>query len=144
GRLRQATTLYDEEGRVIGVAPQYGFVTFNPEGSNHWLYRFFHEDSPARLDNSQLYMASTYDALAAGFVRREYIDGILKTYPEAAQKRYLDGTWDSFEGRVYPGFEPSLHRLPRIALDPHWRLFESIDHGFTNPTAVGWWVLTPP
>ena len=144
GRLRRETALYDEQQHLIGYAPQYGLVTFNPEGSNHWLYRFFSQDSQDKLDNSALYMASTYDGLKAGFVRQDYIDGILKTYPEAAQKRYLEGTWDSFEGRVYPGFEPSIHRIPRIPLNPVWRLFESIDHGFTNPTAVGWWCLTPP
>ena len=144
GRLRKETALYNEEQHLIGYAPQYGFVTFNPEGSNHWLHRFFHPESKERLDNSVLYMASTYDGLKAGFVRQEYIDGILKTYPEAAQKRYLEGSWDSFEGRVYPQFEPGTHRIPKIPLQKHWRLFESIDHGFTNPTAVGWWCLTPP
>ena len=144
GRLRKETALYDEEGKLIGYAPQYGFVTFNPEGSNHWLYRFFHEDSKEKLDNSKLYMASTYDGLAAGFIRQEYIDGILKTYPEAAQKRYLEGTWDSFEGRIYPQFEPGIHRIPRMPLKSEWRLFESIDWAPQNPTAVGWWALTPP
>lgn len=144
GRLRKETQLYDEEGRLIGVAPQQGLITFNPEGSNHWIYKYFHPDSPDRLPDSALYMASTYDALAAGFVRQDYVDGILRTYPEAAQKRYLEGSWDSFEGRIYPQFEPGVHRIPKIPLQPHWRLFESIDQGFVNPTAVGWWVLTPP
>ncbi len=144
GRLRKETALYDEEQRLLGYAPQYGFVTFNPEGSNHWLYRFFHDASPKKLENSQLYMASTYQGRDAGFVSQAYITGILKTFPEAAQKRYLEGSWDSFEGRVYPGFEPTIHRIQRLPLDPCWRLFESIDHGFTNPTAVGWWCLTPP
>lgn len=144
GRLRKETPLYNEEQQLLGYARQYGLVTFNPEGSNHWLHKFFHPDSPDRLADSQLYMASTYDGLSAGFVRQEYIDGIIKTYPEAAQKRYLEGSWDSFEGRVYPQFEPSVHRIPRIPVKSHWRLYESIDHGFTNPTAVGWWCLTPP
>ena len=144
GRLRKETPVYDPEGRLLGYAPQQGFVTFNPEGSGHWLWKYFHEDSVHKLPDSHLYMASTYDALKAGFIRQDYIDGILRTYPEAAQKRYLEGSWDAFEGRIYPQFDPSVHRIPKIPLQPSWRLFESIDHGFVNPTAVGWWILTPP
>lgn len=144
GRLRKETPVYDEEGKLLGYAPQQGIITFNPEGRNHWTWKYFHPDSPDKLPDSMLYMASTYDSLKAGFVRQAYIDGILRTYPEAAQKRYLEGSWDSFEGRVYPQFEPGTHRISKIPLQKHWRLFESIDHGFTNPTAVGWWALTPP
>ena len=144
GRLRKETPVYDPEGRLLGYAPQQGFVTFNPEGSGHWLWKYFHEDSAHKLPDSRLYMASTYDALKAGFIRQDYIDGILRTYPAAAQKRYLQGSWDAFEGRIYPQFDPSAHRIPKIPLQPAWRLFESIDHGFVNPTAVGWWILTPP
>ena len=144
GRLRRETPLYDEEQKLLGYAPTFGLVTFNPEGSSHWLYKFLHPDSTARIPDSAIYMASTYEGAAAGFVQPEYIEGIKRVYPEAAQKRYLEGTWDSFQGRIFPDFDPAVHRIPRITPEPRWYLYETIDWGPQSPTAVGWYAFTPP
>ena len=145
-RLRKTTTLYDEHDRAWGVAPNYGFLTFNPEGSDHFIYDTFHEKSPNRNPNAKLYMASTYDSLAANFVSQEYVDNMLAVFGanEAQKKRYMEGAWDIFEGRVYPAFDPQVHGLDRFQIQPYHQLYESIDHGSTNPTAVGWWIWTEP
>ena len=146
GRLRKKTpwtmpdgTLAQYQGRTL-YAPTYGLVTFNPEGRN-WIWKYFHKESPDCQPNHLLYMASTFDGAAAGFVDQEYVKRMLRVYPEAARKRYLEGSWDVFEGRVYPMFDPAIHVLPKIERRPHWLLYESIDHGLRNPTAVQWWAV---
>jgi hypothetical protein len=142
-RLRKQTPLMDRAGTLLGHAKTYGFATFNPEGTNSYLWKLFHPESPDRQADYQLYMASTYDGLAAGFTSPEYVNGMLAVFPESARKRYLDGAWDVFEGRIYPECDVT-HRLTDVSLKPWWKLCESIDHGLQNPTAVGWWAITDP
>jgi hypothetical protein len=147
GRLRKKSPWPMADGGVTlapdgtpWVAPTYGLVTFNPEGRN-WVWKYFHEQSPDHQPDYHLYMASTFDGQAAGFISKEYVERMLRVYPEAARKRYLDGSWDIFEGRVYPMFDRDDHVLARIDRQPTWLLYESIDHGLRNHTAVGWWAL---
>ena len=143
-RLRKDTVLYDDKGRAIGIAPTYGLLTFNPEGSDHFLWKYFHPDSKDHKSNYKLYMASTFESMSAGFVTKEYVDNMLSVFPEQARKRYLEGAWDIFEGRVYPAFEPAIHGLASYKIQPWHKLYETIDHGSINPTAVGWWIWTEP
>ena len=148
GRLRKQTMLLKPDGQPLRhpdgtplYAPTYGLATFNPEGRSHWIWRFFHPDSPEKKEGYKLYEAQTYDGLAAGFVSKEYVDGMLAVFPPEAVKRYLEGSWDVFEGRIYPMFAVETHVLDHIPVKPHWRLYETIDHGIQNPTAVGWYAV---
>lgn len=144
-RLRRQTPLIGDDDRPMTVdgqvltAPTYGFCTFNPEGTSSYLWRFFHPDSQEKKQGYQLYQASTYDGLAAGFIPQDYVDDMLKVFPPEARKRYLDGSWDIFSGRIFPQFSMDVHVLDYIRPLPHWKIYESIDHGLKNPTAVGWW-----
>lgn len=149
-RLRRMVTLLDEKGCPLTgpdgkdlIAPTYGFATFNPEGTQSFLWKFFHPDSPDRQPDYKLYQATTYDGLAAGFVRQDYVDAMLSVYPEAARKRYLDGSWDVFEGKVFSNFDPTVHVIDPIPLSPTWTYYVSIDHGLKNPTSAGIWAITP-
>jgi hypothetical protein len=148
-RLRKRTVLYgpsktpltDANGHQL-EAQTYGFLAFNPEGTSSYIWRFFHPDSPEKKEGYQLYEASTYDGLAANIISQDYVDSMLAVFPEQARKRYLDGAWDVFEGRIYPLFAADTHVLREpIRVQPHWKLYESIDHGLQNPTAVGWWAV---
>lgn len=149
-RLRRLTPLLDDAGQPIrgadGVdlmAPTYGFATFNPEGTASYLYRFFHPESPTKKPDYQLYQATTYDGLKAGFVTQDYVDAMLSVFPEQAQKRYLEGSWDVFEGKVFSSFDPAVHVIPPVALRSDWDYYVSMDHGTTNPTSIGIWAVTP-
>ena len=118
--------------------PNFNFGTFNPEGTSSYIWRYFHSDSPEKKRNYQLYQATTYDGMAAGFVTKEYVDRLLAVYPENARRRYLEGAWDVFSGRVYPAFDTQNHVIHTIKPKPHWLVYETIDHGLQNPTAVLW------
>ena len=152
-RLRKQTPVLGEGAQPVHtatgdplIAQTYGWATFNPEGTNSYLWRFFHPDSPDRKPGYQLYQASTYDGLRAGFLSQDYVDGMLAVFPENARRRYLEGAWDVYEGRVFPQFDPDIHVLDHETLVRYVRrqtvlCYESIDHGLTNPTAVGWWAI---
>lgn len=145
GRLRKQTPFPMSDGTTIKwptgqevYAPTYGLVTFNPEGRN-WIWKYFHPESPDVQPGHVMYQATTFDGLAAGFIDKSYVDRMLRVYPEHARKRYLEGSWDIFEGRVYPAFDEQIHVLRHIERRPSWLIYESIDHGLQNPTAVQWW-----
>jgi hypothetical protein len=149
-RLRRLTPLLDEDGEPLKgpdgkalIAPTYGFATFNPEGTASYLYRFFHPDSPTKKTDYTLYQATTYDGLKAGFVTQEYVDAMLAVFPEQARKRYLDGSWDVFEGKVFSQFDLDTHVIEPLALRADWDYYVSMDHGLTNPTSIGVWAVTP-
>ena len=67
-----------------------------------------------------------------------YVDNLKNNYNDIWVNRYLYGSWDAFEGQIYPDFEPSVHIVPDFSPDPGWRRFIAIDHGRTNPTAILW------
>jgi len=156
-RLRRQTPLIGDDDKPMCVngqpltAPTYGYVTFNPEGTNSYIWRYFHPDSPerpctcstgtaaCRQHHFKLYQASTYDGLKAGFIPKDYVDGMLAVFPPDARRRYLEGAWDVFSGRIFPQFEVNVHVIDYIRAEPHWKIYESIDHGIKNPTAVQWW-----
>jgi len=148
-RLRRITPLYDQGKPLLRpdgkqyVAPTYGFVTFNPDGTGSFLWKYFHPDSPHKQPDYKLYQATTYDGLNAGFVRQDYVDAMLAVFPEQAAKRYLEGSWDVFEGKVFSQFDPQSHVIPPVPLDPTWSYYVSVDHGLTNPTSIGVWGVTP-
>lgn len=152
-RLRKQTPVLGDDAKPLltssgdpVIAQTYGWATFNPEGTSSYLWRFFHPDSPDRKPGYKLYQASTYDGLRAGFISQDYVDGMLAVFPENARRRYLEGAWDVYEGRVYPQFDPDVHIVDHIVLRKYIQqntvlIYESIDHGLTNPTAVGWWAV---
>lgn len=148
-RLRRKTTLYHNnkplrraDGSVV-EAPTYGIATFNPEGTASYLYRFFHPDSPEKRPDYKLYQATTFDGMAAGFTNQRYVDDMLAIFPEQARRRYLEGSWEVFEGRVFPQFTRETHTIPPMQPQPNWSYYVSIDHGLTNPTSIGIWGVTP-
>lgn len=124
--------------------PLRGIVTSNP-GGRDWLYKYFVSGEAIPEEIRSLY---------AHFVARtsDNLDNLPETYrliytqhtdPETGEldqwgKRYLDASFDVFEGQIYPGFSEKRH----MAVPEPWRRnghelnFASIDWGIRNPTAI--------
>ena len=119
-------------GRLRAVSTPQCWITGNPLGHNWVWHRFIHDPVPGNI----MFNAKTEenkDNLPDG-----YIDSLKKNYNEIWINRYLYGSWDAFEGQIYPDFEPSIHVVNDFNPDTSWRRFIAIDHGRTNPTAVLW------
>ena len=114
------------------------FGVGNPEGHN-WVWKRW----VMGPDQDHFIVNAPSDAnkyLPAG-----YVDSLIKLYPEEWVKRYVYGSFDTFEGLVYKEFqdkEPFV--LPNDTKIPeHWYRFVGMDHGYRNPTAVLWCAVAP-
>jgi PBSX family phage terminase large subunit len=119
-------------GRLRAVATPQCWITGNPLGHNWVWHRFIHDPVPGNI----IFNAKTEENIHN--LPEGYIDSLKKNYNEIWINRYLYGSWDAFEGQIYPDFEPSIHVVNNINPDYNWRRFIAIDHGRTNPTAILW------
>jgi hypothetical protein len=114
------------------------FGVGNPEGHN-WVWKrwVMQPDQDHFIVVSE---SSDNIHLPAG-----YVDSLIKNYPEEWVKRYVMGSFDTYEGLVYKDFsdkEPFVvERLPERS--EHWYRFVGIDHGYRNPTCVLWAAVAP-
>ena len=119
-------------GRLRAVADPQCWITGNPLGHNWIWHRFIHDPVPGNI----IFNAKTEENIHN--LPEGYVDSLKNNYNEIWINRYLYGSWDAFEGQIYPDFEPSIHVKNHFTVAPEWRRFIGIDHGRTNPTAVLW------
>lgn len=120
GRLRQMR------------GPRKGICLFNPAGHD-WIWKR-NVHYPQLYDDHSLIHAKTSDNPN---LPEDYIESLMKM-PEAWRKRFLEGSWDTFEGQIWPEFDPDTHVIRPFPIPDHWEVIEGIDHGLRNPTAVLW------
>jgi len=112
------------------------FGTTNPEGHD-WVWQEFVMNPD---ENHFLIQASSTDN---PHLPKDYIEELQKM-PEDWQKRYLYGSFDTFEGLVYKEFqdkEPWI--VPEFAIPPKWQRYIALDHGYRNPTCILWGAVNP-
>jgi len=114
--------------------PYFGLLASNPEPG--WVKKRFvdghhpnHRFIPA-LPRDNPYLPGDYDS------------GLRKMFPEEAAKRYLDGSWDIFEGQIYKEFDRQVHVYDHELFTKqdakYFDKFRVIDHGYRNPTCCLW------
>ena len=110
-----------------GAHPRYvGLLTSNPEPG--WVKdRFIDRNLPDHvfvpaLPKDNPHLPEGYDS------------NLRVLYPEEWVKRYLDGSWDVFEGQIYTEFDRAKHVYDSVEIGKYWERFRVIDHGYTNPT----------
>jgi phage terminase large subunit len=107
------------------------FGTTNPEGHD-WVWQDFVMNAD---ENHFLVQASSYDnpALSGDYIKE------LEGMPDDWKKRYLYGSFDTFEGLVYKEFQDKEpHVIKPFVIPDHWQRYISLDHGYRNPTAILW------
>lgn len=112
--------------------PRKSIVLFNPNGHD-WIWRRNVYLTDAYRDHALIH-AKTSDNfnLPSDYVA-QFAD-----YPEAWRKRFFEGSFDVFTGQIWPEYDPELHEINPVPLEPWWEYAESIDHGRRAPTAVLW------
>lgn len=114
-----------------GSHPKYrGILASNPEPG--WVKDRFvdkrledHSFTPA-LPRDNPHLPKDYDAQ------------LRKQWPDEWVKRYLEGSWDVFEGQVFKEFERGVHVYSGMEMGEYWERFRVIDHGYNNPTCCLW------
>lgn len=108
-----------------------GFGTTNPEGHN-WVWRKFVQNNKNKAEYA-LIVSPTKDNI---HLPPGYIDSLMASYPKDWQKKYLEGSFDVFEGMIYKDFDADVHVIPYKTPPATWPRFVGIDFGVQNPTAV--------
>lgn len=123
--------------RLNTVPNRYGFISCNPEPGS-WIEDIFKRpfDEGTLDKNDFFYMdTTTYDN---PFNPPDYVESLLKTYPEELAKRYIEGRWDVLQNQIYTEFDPKVHIITPFKIPDSWERIVAVDHGMVNPTGVVW------
>lgn len=101
----------------------------------------------------------TFDVCDNPHLTWDYIRRLLTEMPDRWVKRFVFGSWENFEGLVWPDArqEPFNERHPEegghvvkpFKIPKHWDKYVILDHGHRNPTAIllvavdfdgNWWL----
>lgn len=140
---REAWNKLHSRMRLEGFAHIYSaFGTGNPEGHNWPYMHFFDPEEQAKLKPEDRKKrrgihATSYENW---FLEPEYLENMLSTFSPAFRKKYIEGSFDVFEGQIYEEFEPSthvfsLHNCFRKGVPAHWTRVLGVDVGGSDPWA---------
>lgn len=127
------------QGRLRGEGARKGWVTGNPNGRD-WVYETFVNQN---REEYAFYHAKTYENT---YLPQDYIDNLRKYYPPEWVTRFMEGSFEVFEGQIYHEFSPSIHVVHSGDVFPipqEWPRFRAIDHGIYHPTCCLWGAMDP-
>jgi PBSX family phage terminase large subunit len=127
------------QGRLRGVAPRRAWVTGNPNGRD-WVWKTFVDQN---RQGYGFYHARTEENT---FLPQDYIDNLRKWYPAEWVTRFMEGSFDVFEGQIFNEFTPSIHVIradEEFPIPREWPRFRAIDHGICHPTCCLWGAADP-
>lgn len=109
-----------------------GFGTTNPEGHD-WVWKRFIANPDK---NHFIVQASTEDNI---HLPEGYVETLKSQFPDEWVKRYVHGSFDTFEGLVYKEWND---RHPFVVdefnIPEWWSRYVVLDYGYRNPTGVLW------
>lgn len=124
------------------IGPRRIWLTGNPEGHN-WIYRKFVEPW-GRGDEAPGHAYFQGRTVDVSFLPRDYIEALYEAYDEDWANRFIQGSWEVFQGQVYPMFDRSMHVLPAdFRIPKEWPRHLGVDHGWTDPCAAVWVAVDP-
>jgi len=110
------------------------YTTTNPGGIGHaWYKQRFIQPWREQRETSTRFIFSTYKDnhfLNSGYAR---VLDQLKGWQLAA---WRDGDWDIAGGQFFTNWRHERHVVEPFPIPRHWRVWCSLDHGFTHPTVV--------
>jgi hypothetical protein len=140
GRLRGMTPYIGDDPTMPRTGPRYFVITSNP--TRNWVYKkiiqpyhIYREtgvispqllcerdanDRPVLDDAGKPHLllgvveGSTYEN--AENLEPDFIKTLESTYRGSMKQRFLLGGWGSYEGLIYPQFDPTVHILPYDAI----------------------------
>lgn len=114
------------------------WLTGNPEGRN-WVYeKFFKADiepGARRWKGHEGFLAVRGENF---HLAPDYYESLREYYDDVWIEKYLNGSFDVFEGQVFDNFARDIHCLPAMRPPDTWPRFRGLDHGLVNPTACLW------
>jgi len=119
------------EGRLRErIGPRKGIVLFNPAGHD-WIWR---RCVFLKYPQHEMIHATTLDNPN---LPPDYIESLMQM-PESWRKRFVEGSFEVFEGQIWPDFDEAVHTINPFEVPNWFEIIECIDHGRRMPTAVLW------
>lgn len=131
----------------IGI-PRFYVSNCNPYGVGHsWVKaRFVDMGPPGTVvtDANGLsrvrihgYLAENLTLLAADPTYKDRLNAITN---DALRQAWAQGRWDIQVGGFLQGYwDPEIHVVPPLIVQPHWPRWRAGDWGFAAPYSVGWY-----
>lgn len=117
------------------VGPHRGFITSN-SGGKDWVWdKFFNEK---KREIFMEYIGWVVPTMAnAKYLPVGYVEELTRTHSKVWVDRFLNGSFDSFEGQIFTDFDEKVHVVKRNVLDlsPFWEYGAGFDFGVSAPTA---------
>lgn len=124
------------QGRLRGPkGPHRGIVTTN-SGGQDWVWGWFFDlNRPkARLKD---FWGIVVPSEANPHLPPGYVEGLREKYPEEWVRRFLDASFDVFEGQIFPEFNEEAHVIPPLpGITRGTKQEGAMDFGVRNPSAV--------
>lgn len=135
---------------VDGIKSQV-FCTTNPGGPGHlWVKQRFRVSQGSGVRHIDPISGKTRVFISARLTDNptlmakdpEY-EAYLRSLPEKTRKAWLEGSWDVFEGQFFDSFDTNLHVCQPFEIPKDWARYIGLDYGYTAPSAVGWFAVSP-
>lgn len=115
------------------VGPHRGFVTSN-SGGKDWVWKRFFNPSTTNRE----YIGWTISTQAnEKYLPPGYVEELRRNNPPTWVARFLDASFDAFEGQIFTDFDENIHtyRPGEIELSPYWEYGTGFDFGVSAATA---------
>lgn len=115
-----------------------GIIVGNPAGHDWAYHRFVKQDIFANESAKKEYRLVHAPSTENKHLPAGYVESMLQNYSEERIQREVMGSFDAFEGMVYPEFRRDLHVIQPFQIPANWTRVIGIDHGYRNPSAWVW------
>lgn len=117
------------------VGPWRGFVTSN-SGGKDWVYdKFFNPSKRAILLEYIGWVVPT--TANAKYLPPGYVEELSRTHTKTWVERFLNASFDSFEGQIFTDFDEDVHTFKPgdVDISTFWDHGAGFDFGVASPTA---------
>lgn len=115
-----------------------GLLVGNPAGHN-WIYNYFVKQDIFKTEKAKKeYRIILAPSTENVHLPEGYVESMLNNYSDERIQREIMGSFDAFEGAVYPEFRRDLHVIEPFKIPDHWTRIIGADHGYRNPSAWLW------
>ena len=116
-------------GRLRSNDCRFVFGVCNPEPG--WAKTKFKDQMGKDVD---LFMVEA-TTMENPHIPKDYIDNLLKSFPQHWINRYCYGDWNTFEGQIFSEYAEAKHVIDPFEIPKGWKKTYVIDYGYRNPFA---------
>lgn len=135
----------EKSGLIFYVPKYYGLLASNP--CPGWIKESFVEDGiPDKegiIRTSSGYVFIPSLPRENPFLPEDYLNILEANANKDWVHRYLNGSWNTFEGQIYEDFDVTTHVIEPFPIPEIWNHYRSIDLGVEDPTACLFIAFSP-